>query len=113
MRGQADLFLDYSASPRPIQSPTDEIIVKVWPTSAFFEVPDYETAAGMLEATGDYRVLRRLQPRPVVVSRAPRQGEGIAIILDTETTGLDHTQDEVIELGIVAFVYDEEGGLAM
>ncbi len=36
-------------------------------------------------------------------------GEKIAVILDTETTGLDHTRDEVIELGMVAFVYDEEG----
>jgi DNA polymerase-3 subunit epsilon len=113
MRGQADLFLDYSASPRPIQSPADEIIVKVTPPSASFEVPDYETAAWMLEATGDYRVLRRLQPRPVIDFHTPCEGRKIAVILDTETTGLDHTRDEVIELGIVAFVYDEEGGLAM
>jgi DNA polymerase-3 subunit epsilon len=63
----------------------------------------------MLEATGDYRVLRRLQPRPVVSSRTLCDGEKIAVILDTETTGLDHTRDEVIELGMVAFVHDEEG----
>ena len=31
------------------------------------------------------------------------------MILDTETTGLDHTRDEVIELGMVAFAYGEEG----
>jgi DNA polymerase III epsilon subunit-like protein len=63
----------------------------------------------MLEATGNYRVLRRLQPCPIVVSGGPRQGEKIAIIIDTGTTGLDHTRDEVIELGMGAFVYDEEG----
>ncbi|WP_201838520.1 3'-5' exonuclease [Microvirga zambiensis] len=109
MRGQADLFLDYDAPPGPIRRPTDDIIVKAKPRSESFEAPDHEAAARMLEATGDYRVLRRLQPRPVVVSRAPCDGEKIAVILDTETTGLDHTRDEVIELGMVAFLYDEEG----
>jgi DNA polymerase-3 subunit epsilon len=63
----------------------------------------------MLEATGDYRVLRRLQPRLIAAPRVPRQGEKIAVIVDTETTGLDHIRDEVIELGMVAFLYDEEG----
>jgi DNA polymerase III subunit epsilon len=63
----------------------------------------------MLEATGDYRVLRRLMPRPIVVSPTSHQDEKIAVILDTETTGLDHTRDEVIELGMIAFTYDEEG----
>jgi DNA polymerase III subunit epsilon len=50
-----------------------------------------------------------LQPRPIVVSGVRRQGEKIAVIVDTETTGLDHTRDEVIELGMVAFLYDEDG----
>jgi DNA polymerase-3 subunit epsilon len=50
-----------------------------------------------------------LTPRPIVASRTARQGEKIAVILDTETTGLDHTRDEVIELGMIAFTYDEEG----
>jgi DNA polymerase III subunit epsilon len=44
-----------------------------------------------------------------VVSGVRRQGEKIAVIVDTETTGLDHTRDEVIELGMVAFLYDEDG----
>ena len=109
MRGQADLFLDYDAPPRPGRRPADEIIVKARPPSESFEAPDCETYARMLEATGDYRILRRLQPRPVVDSHTPCEGRKIAVILDTETTGLDHTRDEVIELGMVAFVYGEEG----
>jgi DNA polymerase-3 subunit epsilon len=109
MRGQADLFLDYDAPPGPIRRSADEIIVKARPCSGSIETPDYETAAQMLEATGDYRVLRRLQPRPVVVARTPCASEKIAVILDTETTGLDQTRDEIIELGMVAFVYGEEG----
>jgi DNA polymerase III subunit epsilon len=110
MRGQADLFLDYDAPPGPIKtSPVDEIVIKARQRSESFKAPDYETAARMLEATGDYRILRRLTPRPIVVSRTAFHGEKIAVILDTETTGLDHTRDEVIELGMVAFTYDEEG----
>ena len=64
MRGQADLFLDYDAPPGPIQRPADEIIIKAKHTQRAFKAPDHETAARMLEATGDYRVLRRLRPRP-------------------------------------------------
>ncbi|MFC1460255.1 3'-5' exonuclease [Microvirga arabica] len=110
MRGQADLFLDYDAPPGPIEtSPANEIVIKAGQRSESFKAPDHETAARMLEATGDYRVLRRLQPRPIVVSGVRRQGEKIAVIVDTETTGLDHTRDEVIELGMVAFLYDEDG----
>jgi DNA polymerase-3 subunit epsilon len=110
MRGQADLFLDYDAPQGLIETvPVNEIVIKARQRSESFKAPDHETAARMLEATGDYRVLRRLQPRPIVVSSVRRQGEKIAVIVDTETTGLDHTRNEVIELGMVAFTYDEDG----
>jgi DNA polymerase III subunit epsilon len=109
MRGQADLFLDYDAPPDRIPRPADEIVIRARPRSESFKAPDHETTVRMLEATGDYRVLRRLKPRPIAVSRVPREGEKIAIIVDTETTGLDHTRDEVIELGMVAVLYDGEG----
>jgi DNA polymerase III subunit epsilon len=33
----------------------------------------------------------------------------IGILLDTETTGLDHRKDEVIELGMVKFGYTPDG----
>ena len=70
MQGQADLFLDYDASPGSIgASPVGEIVIKAKLHREIFKAPDYETAAQMLEATGDYRVLRRLTPRPTVVSR--------------------------------------------
>ncbi|WP_230533264.1 3'-5' exonuclease [Microvirga roseola] len=110
MRGQADLFFDYGAPPSLIETkPAGEIVLKAKYRSGSLKTPDHETAARMLEATGDYRVLRRLQPRPIAASRMPRQGEKIAVIIDTETTGLDHTRDEVIELGMIALTYDEEG----
>ena len=71
-------------------------------------VPDDETLAAYLESTGNYRILRRLQPRAVVERPKPgfpRRG----IILDTETTGLDHRTDEIIEIGVIAFTFDDQG----
>ncbi|BDA87283.1 DNA polymerase III subunit epsilon (plasmid) [Aureimonas sp. SA4125] len=68
-----------------------------------------------LEATGRYRVLRKLEPRPVapelwpLSDRQPGSWPRLGIVLDTETTGLDHATHEIIELGMVAFTYDEMG----
>ena len=61
-----------------------------------------------LEATGRYRILRKLQPREVVGLRRP--GFPLTgVIVDTETTGLDSRQHEVIEIGLVVFTFNEEG----
>jgi DNA polymerase-3 subunit epsilon len=109
MRGQADLFLDHDAPAGLNQRPADQIVIKAKHRREAFKAADCEAAARMLETTGGYRVLRRLQPRPIAVSRTPRQGERIAVIVDTETTGLDHAKDEVIELGMVAFTYHDDG----
>lgn len=61
-----------------------------------------------LEATGRYRILTKLQPRPV--ARLPEPGFPLhGVIVDTETTGLNPRKDEVIEIGVVAFSFDESG----
>ncbi len=68
-----------------------------------------EAAAVGIEGTGDYRVLRRVQPREICPGYQMAPGEFVAVIVDVETTGLDHRRDEVIELGMVAFVHDQVG----
>lgn len=71
---------------------------------------DEEDAARQLEETGRYRILRQLVPRAVKPrgeSALPR----LAVLVDTETTGLQHTRDEVIEIGAVAFTYDDDGSV--
>jgi DNA polymerase-3 subunit epsilon len=61
-----------------------------------------------LSATGRYRILQRLTARPIAASlRAEFPLRGLFI--DTETTGLDHRKDEIIEIGAVAFTFDETG----
>lgn len=61
-----------------------------------------------LSATGRYRILQKLEPRKVTTSTRlefPFKG----IILDTETTGLNHRKEEIIEIGLVAFSFDTNG----
>ncbi|MHC2672584.1 DNA polymerase-3 subunit epsilon [Bradyrhizobium diazoefficiens] len=64
--------------------------------------------AEALSRSADFRVLRRLVPR-IPSSPVAGQETRIGILLDTETTGLDHARDEVIELGIVKFDYTPDG----
>lgn len=64
--------------------------------------------AASLEASGDYRVLRRLKQPPAVKPSAgvpTRTG----LFVDVETTGLDPASNEIIELAMVPFVYGLDG----
>jgi len=69
-----------------------------------------EEVARRLEESGDYRVLRKLVPRPIV-ERSESRYPNLAILVDTETTGLYHARDEIIEIGAVAFTYDDGGNI--
>lgn len=61
-----------------------------------------------LEETGRYRILRKLIPREVCAN--PRSGfPRIGVIIDTETTGLNKAEDAVIEIGAIAFRFDDRG----
>lgn len=60
-----------------------------------------------LEATGNYRVLRRLQPR--ICGPDFIEDPRLALFVDVETTGLDAGRDEIIELAMVPFWYGRDG----
>jgi DNA polymerase-3 subunit epsilon len=69
---------------------------------------DLEAMARALEASGDYRVVRRLRPR---APRIPLSGTPIrhGLVVDVETTGLDPSQHEIIELAMTPFSYGLDG----
>lgn len=67
-----------------------------------------EHMATTLEGTGRYRVLRPLAPR-VLAEYPPDAGTRLGMFLDLETTGLSAVKDEIIEFGIVPFVYTLDG----
>lgn len=71
--------------------------------------PDLEALAARLEASGDYRVLRRLRRMPPIDRAALPAGAREALALDLETTGLDPALEVPIEVGLVRFAYDAEG----
>lgn len=70
-------------------------------------VLEAEIAITALHSTGEYTVLRKLNleldPR---FSQKKVQSAKIGLCIDTETTGLNHADDKIIELGIIAFEYD-------
>lgn len=68
-----------------------------------------DAMAAKLEASGRYRVLRKLEPRAVAAARAEFPLRGV--ILDTETTGLGHRTHEIVEIGLIAFSFNAEGDI--
>lgn len=76
-----------------------------------------EAMARQLEQHPDYRVLRRLVPvldygpPPVpAVTDAPAPAAPRVLILDTETTGLSHDSDRIIELAMLLVSVDTATG---
>ena len=104
-----DIQLDMFGKPVPLEN--GQPVRKAPKPSTAVGSPtalDHEAMAKALEASGLYRISRKLlaptvaeNPRPGF----PRNG----LLVDTETTGLSHRTDEVIEIGAVAFSFNEAG----
>lgn len=75
---------------------------------------DVEALAQTLEAHPDYRLQRRLKPTllwPGTASAGTTRNITRAIVLDTETTGLDHSKERIIELALLRVDIDNATGL--
>nr|WP_286158942.1 3'-5' exonuclease [Methylobacterium sp. Leaf456] len=71
---------------------------------------DPELVATALERNGDYRVLRRHKPRRTFDTPGDAEVRK-GLIIDLETTGLDPTYHEIIEVGLLPFTYTVDGRL--
>ena len=72
---------------------------------------EIEVAVSSLQSTGNFMILRKLDiGTDSRFSRGSGRETRLALCIDTETTGLDHLRDKIIELGIVAFEYDPADG---
>ncbi len=72
-----------------------------------------EYAAGRLEETGDYRVLRRLERRLVTATVASQWTEPVryGAYVDVETTDDDPAACEIVQLAMLLFAFTDEGQL--
>ena len=99
---QFDMFSDDDGDARPKRGRTA-------PAGRTTELSEDQMVAHLAQ-TGRYRILRKLEPRAiatVVRPEFPLRG----VIVDTETTGLDHRKDEIIEIGTIEFTFDAAGNI--
>lgn len=70
--------------------------------------PILEGLAAQLNASGDYRIQKRLRTRTIVTAEDGTPTR-MGLFIDVETTGLDLQKDEIIELAMVPFTYSLDG----
>jgi DNA polymerase III subunit epsilon len=71
---------------------------------------DISASERLLRANPDYRVLKRVPPLNEWKFEPASSEVRRAVLVDTETTGLDQDRDEVIELALLPFEYERETG---
>ncbi len=75
-----------------------------------FSADEAERLAIILEATGNFRVLRRVgNSEAPLLPLLPSRGRQVGVVLDCETTGLDPEEAEIVELAMVQFEFDSHG----
>lgn len=77
--------------------------------SVNFDQIDPEAIAQWLEKNEDYRVLRRIKMRDDFAGQVDSPVK--VVIVDTETTGLNFEQADLIEVGMIAVEVDQQTGL--
>jgi len=63
-------------------------------------------AAALLDAHPDYRVTRALPPLATLALPAPEGRTHTALVIDTETTGLDHETGQIIQIAACPVTFD-------
>jgi DNA polymerase III subunit epsilon len=96
MAQQFDLFVSKATAPGKKSVPS---AMKHQPSPGLNE----DDMVRHLQATGRYRILKMLEPRPVMA--AARPGYPLKGVI------LNHRKDEIIEIGAIAFTFDEAGNI--
>ena len=78
-----------------------------------YRSPDYAEALTLLEKSPNHRVLRRISMEPERLLNVDPLDREVhrGLFVDTETTGLDHAKDAVVEFGAVPFSYGDTGAI--
>jgi DNA polymerase III subunit epsilon len=95
--------------PRPAPLPSSPALHPAQPAPAQPLTP--EEMALRLEQDPDFRVLRRLVPTSDFGPPPATPDTRCVLVLDTETTGLSHQADKIIELAMLLVQVDADTGL--
>ena len=103
-------WLDTSLGDAPLSAPTKKLRKPKVSASKASAPMSLEAMAQALEASGDYKVLRRMSPPTSYPSAGPGAVTQRVAIIDTETTGLQSASDRIIELALVVVDVDIHSG---
>jgi DNA polymerase-3 subunit epsilon len=97
-----------AAPPARAVAPTADVAPSPAVPPARDDAPDLAPLAARLDASADYRVLRRFASRERYSPSLANPAR--ALFIDLETTGLDSATDQIIELSAVPFTFGQDAG---